>query len=257
MHQRQILWLELVAQNIWLVPILDNIQKILLWKLLTDFQELVLNVFNLSNIQILFSTMATIMQIPSLVQMVRNPINSESPILLLEQWKTGDWSHIKWDWYIIIQKLGLTERFCLVKSDKWQLVRWNTCLQSPIKEFPEGLNVQVASVFAHELAHQWTGNLVTCSWWDEIWINEGFADIGGYLGLRYAEPTWNWYNEFWNSQHMNGLRVDARPTTRPLINKLDFHSHRTSEIYDTSVYNRRKSSKSKIMMDSLWIPLLK
>lgn len=94
--------------------------------------------------------------------------------------------------------------------------------------------MNVASVFAHELAHQWTGNLVTCSWWDEIWINEGFADIGGYLGLRYAEPTWNWYNEFWNSQHMNGLRVDARPTTRPLINKLGFDSHlKHSQIHIT------------------------
>ena len=170
------------------------------------------------------------------------------------------------NWGLVTYKMGLIynnpevrAHRTVLSSQKGQttVIERNTSMQSPIKEFPEGLNVQVASVFAHELAHQWTGNLVTCSWWDEIWINEGFADIGGYLGLRYAEPTWNWYNEFWNSQHMNGLRVDARPTTRPLINKLDFHSHRTSEIYDTSVYNRRKSSKSKIMMDSLWIPLLK
>merc|ERR1712131_285963 len=110
--------------------------------------------------------------------------------------------------------------FAAGAMENWGLVTYKMGLiyNNP-EEFPEGLNVQVASVFAHELAHQWTGNLVTCSWWDEIWINEGFADIGGYLGLRYAEPTWNWYNEFWNSQHMNGLRVDARPTTRPLINK--------------------------------------
>ena len=107
--------------------------------------------------------------------------------------------------------------------ENWGLVTYKMGLiYNDPDEFPEGLNVQVASVFAHELAHQWTGNLVTCSWWDEIWINEGFADIGGYLGLRYAEPTWNWVNEFWNSQHMNGLRVDARPTTRPLINKQGF-----------------------------------
>ena len=127
------------------------------------------------------------------------------------------------NWGLVTYKMGLIYNNPEVRAHRTESIyQIKACSEIPIQEFPEGLNVNVASVFAHELAHQWTGNLVTCSWWDEIWINEGFADIGGYLGLRYAEPTWNWYNEFWNSQHMNGLRVDARPTTRPLINKLDF-----------------------------------
>ena len=101
--------------------------------------------------------------------------------------------------------------FAAGAMENWGLVTYKMGLayNDPIA-FPEGLNVQVATVYCHELSHQWTGNLVTTTWWDEIWIHESFADIGGFLGLKFAEPTWNWNNEFVNSQVMNGLRVDAR-----------------------------------------------
>ena len=50
-------------------------------------------------------------------------------------------------------------------------------------DYPTDSAVRVGEIISHELMHQWTGNLITCSWWDEIWINEAFADIGGYHGL--------------------------------------------------------------------------
>ena len=43
--------------------------------------------------------------------------------------------------------------------------------------------------------HQWTGNLITCEWWDDIWINEAFAEFGGYLSLRWTEPDVVWENQ--------------------------------------------------------------
>ena len=76
-----------------------------------------------------------------------------------------------------------------------------------------------AQTIAHELMHQWTGNLVTCTWWDEIWINEAFAEIGQYLGLRYAEPTWNWESEMTTYELFTALRSDATTNSRPIINK--------------------------------------
>lgn len=67
----------------------------------------------------------------------------------------------------------------------------------------------VALVIAHETAHQWFGNLVTMKWWDDLWLNESFANMMEYLAVDALEPSWNIWQEFAVNEAVLALRRDA------------------------------------------------
>lgn len=67
----------------------------------------------------------------------------------------------------------------------------------------------VALVVAHELAHQWFGNLVTMKWWDDLWLNESFANMMEYVCVNAIEPTWNIFENFQTTGVPLALKRDA------------------------------------------------
>ncbi len=78
-----------------------------------------------------------------------------------------------------------------------------------------GLKKQIASVIAHEMAHQWFGDLVTMKWWDDIWLNEGFATWMSSKPIEAWKPEWN-FNLDDVSDTGNTLNVDSLVNTRPI-----------------------------------------
>lgn len=67
----------------------------------------------------------------------------------------------------------------------------------------------VATVIAHELAHQWFGNLVTMRWWNNLWLNESFATLMEYLAVDHIHPEWDMWLDFSTNESVMALRRDS------------------------------------------------
>lgn len=67
----------------------------------------------------------------------------------------------------------------------------------------------IATVIAHELAHQWFGDLVTMQWWDNLWLNESFANMMEYVAINALEPDWKIWEMFQTSEVPQALQRDA------------------------------------------------
>ncbi|XP_033735696.1 endoplasmic reticulum aminopeptidase 2-like [Pecten maximus] len=74
----------------------------------------------------------------------------------------------------------------------------------------------VVTVIAHELAHQWFGNLVTLKWWDDLWLNEGFATFIEYLGVNKTDPSFTMMDRFVQNEMIKSMAYDCEGNSHPI-----------------------------------------
>ncbi|KAG8193296.1 hypothetical protein JTE90_003783 [Oedothorax gibbosus] len=105
--------------------------------------------------------------------------------------------------------------------ENWGLVtfRMTTILYNPMETSSESKE-HVATVVAHELAHQWFGNLVTMQWWSDLWLNEGFASFVEYLGTNHAEPGWRMMDQFIVSTSQDAMSLDGLESSHPVMTEV-------------------------------------
>ncbi|NXE81336.1 AMPN Aminopeptidase, partial [Cochlearius cochlearius] len=106
-----------------------------------------------------------------------------------------------------------------------------------------GNKERVVTVIAHELAHQWFGNLVTLRWWNDLWLNEGFASYVEYLGADSAEPSWNIKDLMVLNEVYRVMATDALTTSHPLSFPEDEINTpaQISEVFDNIAYSKGAS----------------
>ncbi|XP_032119707.1 aminopeptidase N [Sapajus apella] len=137
-------------------------------------------------------------------------------------------------------QIGLPD-FNAGAMENWGLVtyRENSLLFDPLSSSSSNKE-RVVTVIAHELAHQWFGNLVTVEWWNDLWLNEGFASYVEYLGADYAEPSWNLKDLMVLNDVYRVMAVDALVSSHPLSTPASevSTSAQISEQFDSISYSK-------------------
>ena len=93
--------------------------------------------------------------------------------------------------------------------ENWGLVTYRESMMLVSKDATLGMKKSVALTVAHELSHQWFGDLVTMKWWDDLWLNESFASVMEYYAVDYIHPEYKIFEGFFTGDAYAALLRDA------------------------------------------------
>lgn len=107
--------------------------------------------------------------------------------------------------------------FTVGAMENWGLITYReTALLADPKLTDINSRHHIALVIAHELAHQWFGNLVTMEWWNDLWLNESFANLMEYIAVDALHPEWNIWLDYVTSEPIMALRRDSIDGVQPV-----------------------------------------
>ncbi|WP_312489771.1 M1 family metallopeptidase [Sphingomonas sp.] len=110
----------------------------------------------------------------------------------------------------------------------------NELLFNP-KVMTESNRQRIHTVVAHEMAHQWFGDLVTMRWWDDLWLNEGFASWMEGKATNDLNPSWKAAAASVAGERESAMGIDATSATHPIIRKIETVDQ-IGEAFDSITY---------------------
>ena len=119
--------------------------------------------------------------------------------------------------------------------ENWGLITYReSCLLADPKLTPESSKRFIATVIAHELSHQWFGNLVTMQWWNDLWLNESFANMMEYVAVDALHPEWRMWEDFATGEVTAALRRDSLDGVQPVQADVN-HPDEISTLFDPAI----------------------
>ena len=119
--------------------------------------------------------------------------------------------------------------------ENWGLITYReSCMLVDDKLTPESSKRFIATVIAHELSHQWFGNLVTMQWWNDLWLNESFANMMEYVAVDALHPEWRMWEEFAVSDVTITLRRDSIDGVQSVQNGVN-HPDEIDTLFDPAI----------------------
>ena len=119
--------------------------------------------------------------------------------------------------------------------ENWGLITYReSCLLADPELTPESSRRFIATVIAHELSHQWFGNLVTMNWWNDLWLNESFANMMEYVAIDALHPEWRMWEDFATNEVTAALRRDSLDGVQSVQADVN-HPDEISTLFDPAI----------------------
>ncbi len=119
--------------------------------------------------------------------------------------------------------------------ENWGLITYReVCLLVDPTKTSANTKEYVATVIAHELSHQWFGNLVTMRWWDDLWLNESFATLIEYICVDALFPEWDIMLSFASQDALSALWRDSIHGVQSVYCEVT-HPDQISTLFDPSI----------------------
>lgn len=104
----------------------------------------------------------------------------------------------------------------------------------------------VAMVIAHEISHMWFGDLVTMKWWNDIWLNESFANLMEYFAVDALYPEWQVWEHFVMQETGSAKRRDSLPDVQPIQAEVR-HPDEIGALFDPSIVYAKGGSVLRML----------